>query len=130
MGDGKEQGSCCRVTFFKGVPSGATAIAAGEEHSMVLKQDGTVWATGNNDDGRLGDGTTQNARLTFVKVVSSGAKAIAAGNYYSMVLKTDGTVWAAGGNGYGELGDGTYDARPTFVKVASGATAIAAGELH
>ena len=36
----------------------ATAISAGLEHSMVLKKDGTVWATGWNYNGQLGDGTT------------------------------------------------------------------------
>ena len=49
----------------------AQAIAAGEYHSMVLKYDGTVWATGDNKYGELGDGTTTNRRA-FVQVVSSG----------------------------------------------------------
>ena len=53
------------------VHAGATAIAAGDEHSMVLKQDGTVWATGKNKYGQLGDGTT-TGRVNLVKVVSSG----------------------------------------------------------
>ena len=35
---------------------------------MVLKKDGTVWATGWNDDGQLGDGTT-NSKRKFVKVL-------------------------------------------------------------
>jgi hypothetical protein len=32
-------------------------IAAGGEHSLVLKEDGTVWAWGWNYYGQLGDGT-------------------------------------------------------------------------
>ena len=55
----------------------ATAIAAGSSYSMVLKQDGTVWATGDNAYGQLGNGTKTDRnkkpyRLTFVKVVPSG----------------------------------------------------------
>ena len=62
------------------VHADATAIVAGSYHSMVLKQDGTVWATGRNHfawlmggetAGQLGDGTT-TSKQTFVKVVSSG----------------------------------------------------------
>ena len=53
------------------VHAGAKAISASFEHSMVLKADGTVWATGLNKYGELGDGTTTE-RLTFVKVMSSG----------------------------------------------------------
>src|SRR5690554_4477585 len=34
-----------------------TAIAAGGDHSLFLKNDGTVWACGLNGNGQLGDGT-------------------------------------------------------------------------
>ena len=34
----------------------ATAIAAGDEHSLALRGDGTVWAWGNGGDGQLGNG--------------------------------------------------------------------------
>ena len=33
-------------------------IAAGGSHTVALKNDGTVWAWGNNSSGQLGDGTT------------------------------------------------------------------------
>ena len=53
--------------------TGAQAIAAGFEHSMVLKQDGSVWATGRNKLGQLGDGTTtQRNRFTMVARVDDG----------------------------------------------------------
>ena len=53
---------------------GATAIAAGRWHSMVMKQKGTVWTVGHNDYGQLGDGKEQGGccRKTFFKGVSSG----------------------------------------------------------
>ena len=37
--------------------SGVTAIAAGADHSLFLKSDGSLWAMGYNGDGELGDGT-------------------------------------------------------------------------
>ena len=38
---------------------------------MVLAQDGSVWATGNNEYGQLGDGTFDNKK-SFVMVMPSG----------------------------------------------------------
>ena len=49
--------------------AGAQAISAGGWHSMVLQKDGTVWATGWNEYGQLGDGTTTD-KLSFVQVFS------------------------------------------------------------
>src|SRR4030095_12227950 len=41
-----------------GKGSGVIAIAAGFQFSMALKSDGTVWTWGNNNFGKLGDGST------------------------------------------------------------------------
>ena len=49
--------------------AGAQAIAASSDYSMALKKDGTVWATGWNGYGQLGDGTTSH-KSSFVKVFS------------------------------------------------------------
>ena len=88
-------------------------IAAGDNHNLLLKSDGTVWAWGNNGTGQLGDGTNTD-RNTPVQVVGengvgylTGVTAVAAGIFHSLALKSDGTVWAWGWNGFGQLGDGT-----------------------
>ncbi len=113
------------------------AIAAGQGHSLALKNDGTVWAWGLNQDGQLGDGTTTDSS-TPVQVNdptdSSGyltdVSAIAAGSSHSLALKSDGTVWAWGNNFSGELGDGTTtdsSNKPVQVSELDGIEAIAAG---
>jgi alpha-tubulin suppressor-like RCC1 family protein len=38
------------------VPSGVTAIAAGRDHSLFLKSDGSLWGMGLDSEGELGDG--------------------------------------------------------------------------
>ena len=43
------------------------AVAAGENHTVALKSDGTVWAWGDNDNGQLGDGTRKGDHDTPVK---------------------------------------------------------------
>jgi len=87
--------------------SGVSAVSAERNHSLFLKSDGTVWATGANTDGQLGDGTTVN-KSTPVQVLNlSGVSAVSAGYLHSLFLKSDGTVWATGANFFGQLGDGT-----------------------
>ena len=40
------------------IADGVKAIAAGAFHSMILKQDDSIWATGSNAHGQLGDDLT------------------------------------------------------------------------
>ncbi len=47
--------------------SNVTAITCGTRHSCALLEDGTAWCWGSNDDGELGDGTTETD-LTPVQV--------------------------------------------------------------
>ena len=61
--------------------SGVVAISAGESHNLALKNDGTVVAWGNNDQGQ-----------STVPSGLSGVVAISAGSYHSLALKNDGTV--------------------------------------
>jgi alpha-tubulin suppressor-like RCC1 family protein len=97
------------------------SISSGKYHTAIIKTDNTVWATGNNAYGALGDGTNTN-RNTFV---SSGISAIAVscGLRHTMAIKADGTVWGAGQNNVGQLGNGSGNSSNTFV--SSGVSAIA-----
>jgi alpha-tubulin suppressor-like RCC1 family protein len=108
------------------------SVAGGEQHSLALKSDGTVWAWGLNFTGQVGDGSGIE-RLSPVQVTAlSGMTRIAAGAFHSLAIKSDGTVWAWGDNGSGQLGDGTQTTKfsPVQVSTASGLTnviAVAAG---
>jgi alpha-tubulin suppressor-like RCC1 family protein len=117
-----------------------TAISAGQNHSLFLKNDGTVWACGANSSGQLGDGTTTQ-RNTPVQVNGlTGIIAVSAGWNHSLFLKNDGTVWACGDNANGQLGDNTTVMRTAPVQVLAGASgcstylcgisAVAGGKDH
>lgn len=107
------------------------AVSAGDAHSIALKDDGTVWAWGNNRFGQLGDGTTTN-KLTPVQVTGlSRVIAVSAGNDHNLALKYDGTVWTWGWHVVSRR-DGTTENSVTPIQVAglTGVTAISAGGAH
>jgi len=108
------------------------AIAAGANHTVALRGDGTVWAWGSNACGQLGDGTTTQRPAAVCVNGMASVVAIAAGDSHTLALKSDGTVWAWGLNGNGQLGDGTTNNRTTAIPVSglSGIVAIAAGGSH
>jgi alpha-tubulin suppressor-like RCC1 family protein len=120
--------------------SGVARVAAGDEDSVVLKSDGTVWAWGRNDFGEVGTTMrfcTPTSCPTGVPAPTqvsglSGTTAIAAGWYHTMALRSDGTVWAWGLNEFGEVGNGTTtsSATPTQVAELAGVTQIAGGTEH
>lgn len=114
-----------------GVLSGVIAIAVGEQYSVALKTDGTVWTWGHNDYGQLGDGTNTDRNIPVQVNGLSGVIAVAAGERHTVALKSDGMVWTWGYNTYGQLGDGTNTERNTPVQVREHSiTAIAAGWQH
>ena len=115
------------ANFLKVLSGDVRAVAVGDGHSMVLKQDGSVWTTGWNIHGQLGDGSKTD-RDHFVQVILGYAKAVAAGGKHSLVVMQDGSVWATGFNLHGQLGDGSKTGKSQFLQVISnGVEAVAAG---
>jgi alpha-tubulin suppressor-like RCC1 family protein len=87
-------------------------VETGDTHSYALKSDGTVWAWGPGDGGKLGDGKINVPSHTPVQVVGpgnigflTGIVDISGGYSHALALKSDGTVWAWGMNLYGETGE-------------------------
>ena len=83
------------------------AIAAGLDHTVALKSDGTLWAWGSNFSGQAGNNAS-NPQLSPIQVGTDATWAsIAAGYYFSVATKTDGTAWEWGTNAYGLQGNGS-----------------------
>jgi len=113
--------------------SNVVRIAAGGDHSLAVKGDGTIWAWGLNNVGQLGD-TTYEPRSEPVQVaVVTNAIDVAAGINHSLFLKGNGSIWAAGANYGGQLGHGpgvcggTCPTPLQVVDIPAGAVALAGG---
>ncbi|RKH36926.1 RCC1 domain-containing protein, partial [Corallococcus llansteffanensis] len=108
-------------------------VAAGSEHSVALRADGTVWTWGRNSSGNLGLGTTDSdphARPTQVPGLTDVVD-IAAGKDHTLALRADGTVvaWGLGASGqlgHGQSGSEGSSAVPVAVRELTNATSVAA----
>ena len=95
---------------------------------MVLRQSGTVWTTGGNTRGQLGDGSSKS-KVAFAKVMTD-AKSVAAGYYHTVVLKQDKTVLTTGWNNVGQLGASVDGYSKMFIQVMTDAQFVGAGAYH
>jgi alpha-tubulin suppressor-like RCC1 family protein len=83
-----------------------SSLESNTSHTMVLKNDGTLWSCGYNNKGQLGIGTTTNTN-TLAQVGSSTWSKVRCGRWHTLALDSNGSLWAWGDNSYGQLGDGT-----------------------
>lgn len=117
-----------RITILSGV----TEISAGGSHSHFLKNNGTVWATGFNTNGQLGDGTTVQRTSPVLVNTLTNIIALSNGANHTLFIKDNGTAWATGLNSNRQLGDGTTTPRNSPVQVSTVTSVIAldAGATH
>ncbi|MBD0382049.1 RCC1 domain-containing protein [Paenibacillus sedimenti] len=105
-------------------------VAAGFDHSLVLTENGTMYAWGDNTYGQVG--------INSAKGVVSGPQKIeglpkinqiSAGFRHSMALDLEGNVWVWGNNIAGQLGTGdrTDLRKPTPISLPGKATSVTAG---
>jgi alpha-tubulin suppressor-like RCC1 family protein len=106
--------------------------AAGANHTVALKADGTVWAWGSNASGQLGTGNIEESRAPVQVSGLSQVVKISAGANHSAALKADGTVWVWGSNASGQLGaEEIEESRiPVQVTGLSQVVKISAGTNH
>lgn len=138
IGDGTQY-TRTKPVFVPDLP-GVVQAAGGDQHSLALTSDGSVWSWGSNANLQLGTVFPPTDRPLPEKITSipaNQAVAVAAGASHSLVLMADGTVWAFGKNLKGQLGNGGIaggaSAQTVKTAVATPLTriiAIAAGGAH
>ncbi len=109
--------------------NGNQTLSAGQAHTLVIGENGTMWAWGGNATGQLGDGSVVN-RLQPVRIGEERAWTyVSAGQGHSAAIAADGTLWTWGSNTSGQLGIGSTDSSlvPVQVGTDSGWTNVSAG---
>jgi YD repeat-containing protein len=84
LGDGTSTDRSTPVKVGGGTLGRITAVSAGALHSLLLRDNGTVLATGWNGVSQLGDGTTVERHSPVVVTGVAGARSIGAGGYHSV----------------------------------------------
>lgn len=88
-----------------GTDSDWALVSAGRDHSVAIKNDGTLWAWGRNQRGQLGI-TTFDDELEPIQVgTDSDWKVASAGGVSTNAVKTNGELYGWGGNDQGQAGN-------------------------
>lgn len=81
-------------------------ITSGYNHSCLITGTGAVMCWGANNNGKLGDNTTQHrTQPTYVYNLDDHMVAISAGDQHSCAVDDQGTAFCWGSNSYGQLGN-------------------------
>jgi alpha-tubulin suppressor-like RCC1 family protein len=107
------------------VMDGVQDVSAGMDHTLILKQDGTLWGCGSNAYFQLGS-TLEGNISTPVKIMD-GVRQASAGVWHSLAVKQDGSLWTFGCNTRGQLGTGTPGGNSAQKKIMDGVRFAAAG---
>ncbi|MDY6821828.1 MAG: hypothetical protein SVN78_09440 [Deferribacterota bacterium] len=80
-------------------------ISAGQDHSLALDSDGSLWAWGDNSYGQIGIPNLDREYCTLpVKVKDlPKVKEISAGFFHNLVITEDNRIYGWGSNYYGQL---------------------------
>ncbi|KAH9414686.1 RCC1 and BTB domain-containing protein 2 [Dermatophagoides pteronyssinus] len=87
-------------------------IACGQNHLLLLRQDGTVFALGYNQYGQL-TGNSESSYDTLVNTGLKNVKIIAGGGRHNLALTNNNQIYSWGWNYYGQLGLGDTNERKT-----------------
>jgi len=94
----------------------AESVACGREHTVIIKDDGSVWSAGRNDRGQLGLGDT-TSRYQFTDTGFT-AKFVACGDQHTVIIREDNSVWVTGWNSDGQLGlSSNVDSKIQFTSI-------------
>jgi len=132
VGNGKTNHSNIPVEVMNPTTN-VTTISGGGAHTLALRNDGIVFAWGNNLRGQLGnESVLDNSTIPIEVLYITDVAMITGGGAHSLAIKNDGTVWAWGRGDLGQLGNGlNNDSKvPVQVKNLTNVLAIGAGGWH
>jgi hypothetical protein len=104
----------CLINNWLSAPSSRNA------HSIVLKEDQTLWGWGDNLSGQLGIEGVSSVILP-IQIGTQKWKSVEAGGTFSIAIREDGTLWSTGHNNVGQLGmsNETIQSSSSFIQIGT-----------
>lgn len=116
--------------FFTQIPGSWLKIAVGQDFTVGIKTDGTLWHCGSKTYCRDGAGGTAGVNLVFTQIgIDNDWVDVKLGYYHGVATKANGDSHAWGGNIYGQCSQGNdapYIPTPIRMLNASSTAKIAA----
>lgn len=105
IGNGTISGGCgCLPNVTESSIIGVAKVSAGWDHTVALKQDGTVWVWGRNNEGEVGNGTLSTAVPTPTQTSTlTGIADVRSSGFHTIARRKDGTLFSWGFNGQGQV---------------------------
>ena len=107
-----------KLDEIRHVPHNISQVVCGYFTTYIRLTDGSIFCSGNNVSGQLGNGSKNNATV-FKKIrhIPCNISQIASGNSHTMILLTDGRLLGCGCNLHGQLGLGDTKDRTIFEEI-------------
>ena len=106
-------------SFTTGTNTNWAMVVGGETHSMGIKNDGSLWAWGDNSDGQLGlADTISRTTPTRVGALNTWVE-VACGSGFTIARKNNHTLWGSGDNSEGQLGLGALTQTLSFMQIGT-----------
>jgi len=109
-------------------------VSAGGSHTLMIRHDGTLWAWGAGQYGRLGDGNTSNHNLAVPTQIGTASNwvYVSAGGLHSAAIDANGDLWTWGAAGQGQLGNNTTidSGAPAIISEPGPWRSVSAGARH
>ena len=104
------------VIVMEDVKAVSTGGSAGNNHTLIVKTDGTLWVCGSNSSGQLGTGSIGDGVHPTPEYIMDDVISVCS-NHSSFAIKSDNSLWAWGDNFYGELGTGSTEPQYSPIKI-------------
>lgn len=112
--------------------TGWAKIAQGENFSVALKEDGTIWLWGRNLAGIIGTGSGTATEIEHPTQIGTDSNwsDISVGKWFILASKVNGDLYGWGDNDYGQLGNGNNTDQFAPVLIAQSVKSFSAGYHH
>lgn len=118
-----------------GVDNDWNTVGTGKSsaHNLAIKNDGTLWAWGDNFYGQLGTAPGGEEFAPIQIGTDTNWSKVACGMFFSIAIKSDSTLWGWGSNAYGqvnELDPNNFVQGPTMISTDSTWAEVVCGDAH